>query len=376
MDLDEIGKCYRLKPLRVEPRKLILDPHNPRISLLLDDPLILKKEIDIASDAVQKAVFSVLQRPEFLLNELIASIRARGFTNAGEQMIVERHGNDGHYLVLEGNRRTAALSRLRGIPGMLSTAVRESIAEIDVQEFSYVHFHGGLSKRDVIETLLGQIHVAGKLSWGAMERAEYVYHSYCRISRTAPEDLYAFDYDVHSSGKVSEIFGCSVRDVRKTIIIARNYFLLRSLGADVRPGHYSLIDLATSTRSVSKDVFGLSDEYLHFSKHGAKRFAELCIEEDRFIHNPKDFRTFAKVYQSGDANLISAVSERSISIEQAGERLQRIAARDEFENELGRAIEIAEGISVGAFRGTQAEKKLILKIVDIVDRRLKPLLRG
>src|SRR5687767_12516074 len=107
MDLDRLGKSYRLTALRVDPRKLILDPHNPRISLLLQDPTILQKEVDIASEPIQTAVFSVLQRPDFALSQLIASIRARGFTNAGEQMIVERYGNNGHFLVLEGNRRTA-----------------------------------------------------------------------------------------------------------------------------------------------------------------------------------------------------------------------------------------------------------------------------
>jgi hypothetical protein len=375
MDLDQLGKCYRLAPIRLDPKKLILDPHNPRISLLLQDPTILKRETNLATDAVQTAVFSVLNRPEFALSQLMASIRARGFTNAGEQMIVERYGTNGHYLVLEGNRRTAALRLLRGTPELLTQNVRESVAQIDVQEFSFLKIQNGLSKRDVIETLLGQIHISGKLSWGAMERAEYVYQSYCRISHVPPEKLFSFDYEVHSSGKVAEIFDCSVRDVRKTISIARNYLLLRSLGVDVLPEHYSLIDLATSTRSVNQAVFGLSDEHLHFSKAGAMRFAELCIEEDRIIHNPPEFRIFSKVAEAGDGNFMEAVSERAITIEQAKEKLDRIAERDLFENELGRAISIIENIPIAAYRKTQSEKKLILKMMGLVDSHLKRLLK-
>jgi hypothetical protein len=375
MDLDQLGKCYRLSPTRIDPRKLILDPHNPRISLLLQDPTILKKESNLATDAVQTAVFSVLNRPEFALNKLMASIRARGFTNAGEQMIVERYGNNGHYLVLEGNRRTAALRLLRGTPELLTPNVRGSIAQIDVQEFTFLEIADGLSKRDVIETLLGQIHISGKLSWGAMERAEYVYQSYCRINRTPPERLFSFDYNLHSSRKVSEIFDCSVRDVRKTIIIARTYLLLQSLGVAVLPEHYSLIELGTSTRAVNKGVFELSDEYLHLSKAGAMRFAELCIADDRIINNPPEFKVFAKVAEAGDSSFMEAVSERAITIEQAQEKLERIAQREMFESELGRAISIVENIPIAAYRATQSEKRLILKMMGLVDSHLKRLLK-
>src|ERR1044071_4961072 len=253
MELDQLRNCYRLKPVSVEPSKLILDPHNPRIALLLDDPTVLQDDRDVASETVQKAVYKVLQRREFELDQLVQSIRTRGFINAGTQMIVEKHDNG--YLVLEGNRRTAAIRYLIARPELASRPVRDSLGAIDVQEFTYLGTRNGFSKRDVIEMLLGQIHISGQLSWGAMERADYIYQSYCRIADVPPNELYTFGYTTGFAQRVADNFGSSTKEVRKTIMIARNYLLLRKRRAAVTPEHYSLIDLATCTRSVNESIF-------------------------------------------------------------------------------------------------------------------------
>src|SRR5271169_4596478 len=102
MELDQIRNCYRLKPIPADPRTFLLDPHNPRIALLLEDPSILNTSVNIASEAVQKAVLNVLKRPEFELHKLISSIKQRGFSPDGSQMIVKRLGDS--FQVIEGNR--------------------------------------------------------------------------------------------------------------------------------------------------------------------------------------------------------------------------------------------------------------------------------
>jgi hypothetical protein len=374
MELDQIRNCYRLKPIPADPRTFLLDPHNPRIALLLEDPSILNTSVNIASEAVQKAVLNVLKRPEFELHKLISSIKQRGFSPDGSQMIVKRLGDS--FQVIEGNRRTAAIRSLLAEPSLISTSVRESVRSIDVQEFTFLGARDGISERDVIEMILGQIHISGKLSWGAMERADYIYQSFCRLAEVRASELWTFDYDVNTAGRVAETFDCSTKDVRKSIMIARNYMLLRKIGADVNPDHYTLIDLATATRSVREAVFDLSDEHFHFSEKGAEKFARLCVEEDRVIRNPDDFRVLAKVAASGDGDFLKSVISGSQTLEEAAERLGRDSNREKFERQVRRALEIVNELPLDSFRGNQEEKKLILRLIGVVDSRLKPLLKA
>jgi hypothetical protein len=374
MELDQIRNCYRLKPIPADPRKFLLDPHNPRIALLLEDPSILNTTVNIASEVVQKAVLNVIKRPEFELHKLIASIKQKGFSPDGSQMIVKRIGNN--FQVIEGNRRTAAIRALLAEPSLMSSSVRDSVRLIDVQEFTFLGARNGISERDVIEMILGQIHISGKLSWGAMERADYIYQSFCRLADVKASELWTFGYDVNTAGRVAETFDSSTKDVRKSIMIARNYMLLRKIGADVNPQHYTLIERATATRSVREAVFELSDEYFHFSQKGAEKFARLCIEEEKIIRNPDDFRVFAKVAASGDGDFLKSVISGSQSLEEADERLGHDADRERFERQVRRALEIVNDLPLDSFRGNQKEKELILRLMGVVDSRLKPLLKG
>src|SRR5437667_2012838 len=113
----------------------------------------------------------------------------------------------------------------------MSPSLRESFQAIDVQEFTFLESRNGFSERNVIETLLGQIHISGKLSWGAMERAEYIYQSFCRLAELRPGELGDFSYDVTIANRVAETFDSSTKDVRKSIMVARNYILLRKIKA-------------------------------------------------------------------------------------------------------------------------------------------------
>ena len=372
MELDQIRKCYSLKQISVDPRKLLLDPHNPRIALLLEDPDILKQNSNICADPVQKAVLNVLKRPEFELHKLVASIKQKGFSPDGSQMIVKKSGD--HFIVLEGNRRTASIRTLIAEPSLISPAVRESLQTIDVQEFTFQGAKEDIAERDVIEMILGQIHISGKLSWGAMERADYIYQSFCRLAKINANNLGLFDYDAHIAERVAETFDCSRKDVRKSIIIARSYLQLRRMKAEVTPQHFTLIDLATSTRSVREQVFDLSEEYFHFSERGAEMFARLCIEEDRIIHNPDDFRILAKTAANGDKDLLHDAISGTKTLEEVEERLGRVADREKFERQLRRALDIIQELPIDSFRGNQNEKRIITRLCTLVENRLKPLL--
>jgi hypothetical protein len=373
MDISELRSCYRLQPITAHPANFLLDPHNPRIALLLGGDAGEVAPEAVASEVVQKAVFNILNRPEFELRQLVTSIRSRGFVADGSHMIVKRV--EGGLLVLEGNRRTAAIKTLLKEPSLLSSAVRASLSVITVEELHLNDVASVRHERDIVEMILGQIHVSGKLSWGAMERANYMYASYCRIAALPSGKLDGFRYDSQAAQRVAETFDTSVKDVRKNLMIARNFMLLSQTGAAVLPSHFSLLELAVTNRAVNEYVFELSKEEFHFSQQGADRFAVLCIDQDHIIRNPQDFRAFAKVCATQNEKLITEVYLGSVALEDAVESLEQEKQRNVFATSLTAAIESLNEIPLAAFNGDDDSKQLIQRLKGVVSARFEPLLK-
>ena len=61
----------------------------------------------------------------------------------------------------------------------INADVLKSILSIPVQVFEYVP-NSKYSEDEVVDVLLGTIHVEGPESWGAMEKAYYIYRTYER----------------------------------------------------------------------------------------------------------------------------------------------------------------------------------------------------
>src|SRR4051812_19473929 len=107
MNLEGLTKSYSLSPIRVAPPRLLLDPRNPRlITESAQDKRYSLKEIQSAE--VQRYIRDLVCRKEHDVKRLISSIQDMGFVGGLHEMIVKDLGEGGPYLVIEGNRRTAA----------------------------------------------------------------------------------------------------------------------------------------------------------------------------------------------------------------------------------------------------------------------------
>ena len=70
----------------------------------------MRDEAHFASESAQKETMRLLKAES--LSELIKSIKSNGFLPI-ERIVVSPHGEDGFYLVIEGNRRVAALKMIQ-----------------------------------------------------------------------------------------------------------------------------------------------------------------------------------------------------------------------------------------------------------------------
>lgn len=369
MNLESLTGAYKLSRLTVSPKQLLLDPRNPRlITESSQDRRYTPTEI--RSPEIQRQVLDLVCRKEHDVKRLIARIRDMGFIGGFHEIIVKDIGKGGPYLVIEGNRRTAALQHLLAHGGGLHPDVRKSIEHVEVKLFIFQNSRL-YDEQTVIDVLLGSIHIDGPKEWGALERAHYVHRSYLRVFGEAG----SFRYDRDTARKVGSTFKLSGKAVHKNLTICRVYEQLRLAQVGVEPKHYTLVDLATRTRAVAEPYFELNRETCEFSPVGIERFTELMLKEDAPVHNPKLFNAFVKVFAEGTELELKDVIGGERDLDAVCAAIESRRARRLFRDNLEIIKENIKLLYVDDYQGTEAEKDLIRRIHKLVEMRLVPLLR-
>jgi len=159
----------KLTSVNVKPEQLLLDPNNYRFHDLDGyRPIINQRKY--ADVHVQDKTLSLLQfTPEFQLQSLKDSILTNGFIPL-EQLVVEEYDtSDGktRYLVVEGNRRIAAIKTLLDEYQSGSISIPKDIMNT-IREFRVIELTGSKDERASFKQVLMAIrHVAGIRAWGA-----------------------------------------------------------------------------------------------------------------------------------------------------------------------------------------------------------------
>ena len=146
--------------------RLKFDPENPR----------LPKELQGETNEV--AVIKHMLRDESLI-ELMKSIAQTGYSASEPLLVVpDRDG----YIVVEGNRRLAALKLLSN--PSIATVRRKSVEEVVAEKVKHSEIIPCIryAERDDVLDYLGYRHITGVKSWGALEKARYLKQLYDRHS--------------------------------------------------------------------------------------------------------------------------------------------------------------------------------------------------
>lgn len=283
-------------------------------------------------------------------------------------MVVKPLAPNGPYLVLEGNRRTAAIRHLLKRPEKLRPDVRGGLERLEVKVFEYLP-NGRHDEDKVINVLLGTIHIDGPREWGALERANYITRTYLGVAQG-----HAFPFNNTAAREVGERFKQSTKAIHKSLIICRTYEQLKQAFPELTPASFSLIDLATSTRAVAEPYFGLNSAHCQLSEEGVERFIELMLAPKAPVHNPKLFRQFVDIFQNGTENELDQIVAGERLVDQVWSSLQRRKEKRAFRENLEAVCEQLNSLFISDFNGTQSEKALIRKIRKSVEAKLVPLL--
>ena len=367
MDISSISRCYNLNPISVLPEQLLVDPKNPRIVLDIDSDQEFTLG-ELTKQDVQDYILSVINKDAYHIADLIRGIKASGFIDKGDDMIVKRIPQSNKFLVIEGNRRTTAIKHLLNDKQSLRPTVRSTLASLRVKEFIY-RPNGEFTEEAVIDILLGTIHITGHLGWGALEKAYYIYNSYLRELQKFTGDS-EFEYILECSREVAAFFNLAVRGVRKQLIVYRVYQQLKEEGYDVAPDHFSLIEMAVVDQQLSAEYFELDRDRFHLSHKGLSRFSLLCIRENKPVNNPGEFRRFAKVFKCGTDYEVKLIESNEQSLDSVSARLKRRLEQREFLGQLEDVKAQLDSLEPAAFRGLRAEIALIVKIRHMVEDKL------
>ena len=350
---------YSLEQLAVRPEQLVLDRENPRLKSALQAQ---DERLQATPVAVQQFLRSILIDQEGAA-ELAIDFVENGFLSGTQPILVEALEGE-RFLVIEGNRRTAALQHLLGTRH--HSMLPKSLLSVPVHVMS-VKKGSPHSKETIRRAVLSHIHVQGQKGWGAYEKACHVYEQYAELA----DSNEPFEYDVEVGKIVAQQLSIPTQRIRKLLKIKRVYDQFRSAHIPLAPSHYTLVEMAVTTKAV-QPYFGVHEDRCEMSQVGLKRFNNLCREKATKgkspIHNPQLFRRFVKVYENANAkNLVRTIESGELEVESAYQ-IAECLMKDKGRQALVRVTAILGKLTLADFSGTPAEVEALNKAANSLDK--------
>lgn len=157
-------EMQRMKPQPVSLKQVYLDPNNPRLVVLKREPVADERLLETG---VQQACSEQLRN--FGLNDLVESIRTSGFCTI-DRVVLRRFDED-KYIVVEGNRRVAALKVLQEEHTTGQNTLSESILK-GILEFEALVYEG--DRRDIAWIVQGFRHAPEAIKeWQDFSKAKF-----------------------------------------------------------------------------------------------------------------------------------------------------------------------------------------------------------
>jgi hypothetical protein len=301
--------------------ELLLDPNNPRLAASFRSKEMRRvsdqeaRGRNLQSELEQRFGVPQTERDEeqvdrligdpiddggdgfFSVDDLKGSIRQIGFVGI-QNLVVRRVEGGTEYIVLEGNRRVAALKSviaehkgaISGPARIDDDAVLETLKSIRVMVLQT----DGMSPEQIqeeIDRTLGLRHYGAQLPWDILPRAKNIFDEFTKMY---PEPM---EYRPDRGNKVAQVLAIGRAEVKKLL---RGYVVYEQL-CDLYPvkdDHFSLILAAIENRSlVAFDYFGIHESSFELQGNAAERIDQVCefMNRDRngfekTINDPKAFK--------------------------------------------------------------------------------------
>jgi hypothetical protein len=262
----------KLRPVVLSHVQLRLDPNNPR--LIGENDYNYKNSSPLLASA-QKNILSYYKRTtRYDVKELRDSIESVGFLKLDRPVVTRLKDDRGNlqdaYLVIEGNRRTAAVKWiaediLEGLP--IRDDVKNSIENIDALELDCEDLDDEFITQ-ATWFLQGLRHISGVKPWGPYQQAEL-------ISR--------FKREGRSFTEAGKALGIGPRTAARMM---RAYSALLNMGSDeefssyAQPSLFSHFEVAFAKPIISNWLGWKEDENKFTNTDELKRFYSLIVGDE------------------------------------------------------------------------------------------------
>lgn len=367
-DLPNSLKGYDLVEHVLSPEDLVLDPNNPRLQAS-NNGIGRVDHADVENELVQKRVAAAINSEEHEVARLIASIRLRGYVNI-DSIFVKKLNSSGRYLVLEGNRRTAAVKQiLRDSRSELAPEIVKSLENLPVKELIC---RDAELEQEMTDFILAIRHLGGVKDWGPMQKAHSIYTTYTRELFRSGE-VGNFKYDRQIAKSTAAALNQKDKQVKNDLAVYRVFEQLRGAKYLVKSDHYSLLEMVVSRPTMAKQYFGIDSLRFEISGAGMKRFDELCIRANGPVRNPQQMRSLFYIFKNGRERDLRVIELGTENLESVEKRLKQQAESAEFETELESILDKIHALVVTKYTGSENEVWLIEKIESVVSKKLLPL---
>ena len=299
--------------------QIFLDPNNPRFwaeKTTRDVP-----DAKIPGPRVQSRAFDDISTKHGI-RELRDSILRNGFLPLDRIVVRPIETHEGKFVIVEGNRRFAALKSLRE-EIEVGTVDEDGISDdylenllTDTRELE-VLIYGGVETHDISWLLQGIRHIGGIRAWSPAQRGRLV----------------AEQIDERGIGfrEASQTFGLSAQAVGR---LYRAYKALEQMrdddefGGKARNEYFTLFEEAIRKKPVQEWLGWNNDAWKFETEINLKRFYSWISpdeehENERRIHDPRQIKDLASLIAGNHSILLDQIDNYELSIEKARGRLRK-----------------------------------------------------
>lgn len=309
----------KLKPTKVDPQKLYLDPNNPRFITREEDRIEEGRFLD--PDVIEKTRARMRgDKDEYNIGIIKRSILTNGWQPV-DFIFVRKFGDEpDRFVVLEGNRRIVAVKELLESEETPAT-LRDQLESIEVMEIidKIDKRRAAKSERELhkkISYLLGVRHHGSLKTWSPFAQAANIYTKYLSSSGQTDE---TFQWNEETSQGIAQTLSMKAKDVKERVQVFR---AMKQIGetpkvkdsekgegddkGGMKDRYYSVCKEVLLNRSNALKTYIVQDtgDFL-LDSASLEKVTSLCHFDKRArkgspINNPQQWRFLARILEDDD----------------------------------------------------------------------------
>jgi hypothetical protein len=362
---------YRMfGPRDIDTDDLLFWPNNPRLKIS-DFSEVRFTEEELLDPKNQKKIFGLLTKHEMHdVHKLVTSMERSGFMRQMAPVVMKV--NSHKYLVLEGNRRLAAIRTILGGQGRgLDRTIIKSLKAIPCWLFE--HTSDSVPLEAAISRMVAEAHIKGQKPHTKLQQAHMLYNAYegFLLDKYGKRD---FINEVELLDSTANIFGMTSKEIEGEIAVVRLYRQLIAAGYPVPHTAREKLSWVYQNPRLFETHFGYDRTKYQLNSAGADAFYDLFVSDSAAVSNPGKFRKFVEVMRSGRPHDIELLRHEPDELEAVVQRIKESKNDSEFLSALITIEKRINAIRVAAFQERAAEIEAIVRVREIFDKRLMRLI--